>query len=81
MGNLLCNQCCSCPAKYQTDTSKQTPNEPYLYSSCTSSSQPFGYQNSDLKNLYLTEHQLQCRLVTPVLSQEQLLQQQYKNFN
>jgi len=75
-----CNQCCSCPARY--DNGQQSSNNtPYLYSSCTSNAQPYGYENSDLKNLYLSEYQLQCRLVTPVLTQDQLLQQKYQNYN
>tara|TARA_Y100000768_G_C23983313_1_gene687183 strand:- start:2925 stop:3362 length:438 start_codon:yes stop_codon:yes gene_type:complete len=74
-----CNETGSCPENY-TNNGKG-PNTPYLYSSCTSKEQPYGYNNSDLKNLYLSEYQLQCRLVTPVLSQDQLIQQKYPNFN
>ena len=74
-----CNQTSMCPANYIN--SGNQPNTPYLYSSCTSTAKPYGYQNSDLKNLYLKEYQLQCRLVTPVLTQEQLLQQRYQNYN
>lgn len=74
-----CNQTSMCPANYVHNGNQ--PNTPYLYSSCTSTAKPYGYQNSDLKNLYLNEYQLQCRLVTPVLTQEQLLQQRYQNYN
>ena len=74
-----CNQNGLCPANY-VNTGNE-PNTPYLYSSCNSTAKPYGYQNSDLKNLYLKEYQLQCRLVTPVLTQEQLLQQRYQNYN
>jgi len=41
----------------------------------TQAGQPFGYENSDLKNSYLTRQQLQERMVTPVITQEQLLTQ------
>jgi hypothetical protein len=37
--------------------------------------QPFGYENSDLKNSYLSRQQLQERMVTPVITQDQLLMQ------
>lgn len=74
-----CNETGSCPGNYANNG--KGPNTPYLYSSCTSKEQPYGYNNSDLKNLYLSEYQLQCRLVTPVLSQDQLIQQKYPNFN
>ena len=58
-----CDQCCSCPARYGNQ--KPISNSPYLYHSCTENTQPYGYENSDLKNLYLDEYQLQCRLETP----------------
>ena len=35
----------------------------------TQAGQPFGYENSDLKNSYLTRQQLQERMVTPVITQ------------
>ena len=74
-----CDQCCSCPAKY--GDGKEVSNSPFLYKSCTESTQPYGYENSDLKNLYLDEYQLQCRLITPVITQEQLLRGKFPNFN
>ena len=74
-----CGQSCSCPAKYGNE--QKMSNTPYLYKSCTDKAQPFGYENSNLKNLYLSEYQLQCRMVTPVLTQEQLLKGHYQNAN
>ena len=74
-----CDQCCSCPAKY--GDGKEISNSPFLYKSCTESTQPYGYENSNLKNLYLDEYQLQCRLITPVITQEQLLRGKFPNFN
>ena len=74
-----CDQCCSCPARYGNQ--KSISNSPFLYHSCDEKTQPYGYENSDLKNLYLDEYQLQCRLETPVITQSQLLQQQYQNYN
>jgi hypothetical protein len=50
---------------------------PFLYvvNSNLENSQPFGYENSDLKNSYLTRQQLQERMVVPVITQEQLIMQ------
>ena len=76
-----CDQCCSCPARYGNGNDKRESHAPFLYKSCTETTQPFGYENSDLKNMYLSEYQLQCRMVTPVLTQAQLLSKGYKNAN
>ena len=35
--------------------------------------QPYGYETSDLKKLYLSRNQLHSQLSGPILSQEQLL--------
>ena len=72
-----CDMCCYCPARY--GDGKEISNTPFLYKSCTESTQPYGYENSDLKNLYIDQYQLQSRLVTPVITQEQLLK--FPNFN
>lgn len=74
-----CDQCCTCPARYG-DNQPET-NTPFLYKSCTESTQPFGYQNSDLKELYLNEYQLQARLSAPIMTQYEYLQGRYPNFN
>ena len=73
-----CDECCYCPA---LKTGEPVPNTPFLYKSCMEKSQPYGYENSDLKNVYLTSYQLQARMVAPAITQEQLLQQQYPNPN
>jgi hypothetical protein len=46
---------------------------PFLFSSPWDQSQPFGYESSDLKNLYLSRYELQSRMMAPSLSQEQYL--------
>ena len=77
-----CDQCCACPERLSILSQPQnTPNSPYLYRSCFDSTQPFGYENSDLKNLYLSDYQLQSRLVTPVFTQFDLLKDNYPNYN
>ena len=68
-----CDDCCACPAKYGDN--QPISNNPFLYKSCSDATKPFGYENSDLKNMYLTSFDLQARMVTPLFTQEQLLQQ------
>ena len=72
-----CDNCGTCEYNHTTTTS----NMPYLYKSCVDNAQPYGYINSDLKELYLSRQQLQCRTVAPVLTQEQYIRSQYPNPN
>lgn len=74
-----CDRCCTCPARYGDD--QPQTNTPFLYKSCTESTQPFGYENSDLKQLYLDKYQLQCRLSAPILTQYEYLKDKYPNYN
>jgi hypothetical protein len=50
---------------------------PYNFSSILDSSKPFGYQTSDLKEMYLSREQLDSRKISPVITQDQLI----KNVN
>ena len=77
--NEACDQCCNCPPIY--NSSKSKANAPYLYSSCLDNSTPPGYETSDLKTQYLSSAQLQSRLKTPIITQEELLAKGYPNFN
>ena len=36
-------------------------NDKYLFQGCADNSKPFGYESSDLKNMYLTRNQLKAR--------------------
>jgi hypothetical protein len=54
-----CNQCGCIP---YNDNNIKLSNTPYLYNSCLSRDQPYGYEDSDLKNIYLSRNELQCRL-------------------
>lgn len=74
-----CDECCYCPAN--ESNTQSTPNSPFLYKSCVEKSQPYGYESSDLKNMYLSSYELQCRMVAPILTQDQYLQQKYPNPN
>lgn len=69
-----CNNCGSCLDQY---TGPQNPqmqsNTPYVFSSALDSSQPFGYETSDLKNVYLSRYELQSRMMAPSLTQYEYL--------
>jgi len=41
---------------------------PFLFNSILDNSKPQGYQESDLKNLYLTREQLNARKISPVVN-------------
>ena len=73
-----CDECCYCPS---SKTNEQNKNNPFLYSSCVEKSQPYGYENSDLKEIYLSSYDLQSRMIAPVLTQDQYLQKKYPNPN
>jgi len=51
---------------------KNETNGPFIFNSAVDNRKPKGYETSDLKNIYLSRHQLQSRMVTPVLTQAQL---------
>ena len=70
-GVAACDNCCACLENYN-----KTPryNDKYVYKSCSDKKQPFGYEHSDLKRLYLSRQELQSRLRAPILTQEQYLQ-------
>ena len=73
-----CNNCCYCPS---IKSGESISNTPFLYKSCVEETQTHGYENSDLKNLYLSSYELQCRMVAPILTQEEYLKQKYPNPN
>lgn len=55
---------------------------PYLYKSSSDMTQPkYGYETSDLKNMYVSKIDLQSRMITPVITQEQLLKRGYVHPN
>ena len=65
---LMCDGCCKC--YYNRG---EGGIDKYLFSSCSDSTTPFGYHQSDLKNLYLSRQELNGKLVAPILTQEQYL--------
>ena len=65
-----CDQCCTC--QFGNKQSKSQSGK-YLYQSCSDATKPFGYETSDLKNMYVSRMALQSRLSAPLLSQQGLL--------
>jgi hypothetical protein len=55
-------------ARYST-APEQSISVPYYYKSYLDNTQPFGYQSSDLKQLYLSAEQLNARKMAPVITQ------------
>ena len=59
-------------ARYST-APEQSNTVPYYYKSYLDNTQPFGYQSSDLKQLYLTAEQLNARKMAPIITEAHLL--------
>ena len=86
-----CDECCAINTNevVQEQSQNQLPKgmyvqsqTPYLYKSCSDFSRPnYGYQESDLKNMYASRVSLQSRMITPVVSQAQILQRGYPHQN
>ena len=64
-----CNECSECIQ----GAASAPPTEKYLFKSCQDNSKPFGYESSDLKNIYFSKQALNARLKAPIITQEQLL--------
>ena len=73
-----CDNCCYCPS---LQASESTSNTPFLYKSCVDNATPFGYENSNLKDQYISDYELQCRLVAPIMTQDQYLKNHYPRSN
>jgi hypothetical protein len=61
---------------YVSIQNQPVTNSPFLYASVADKNQPYGYEDSDLKNIYMTRETLQSRMVSPVITQDQMLMQQ-----
>jgi hypothetical protein len=57
----------------QSNSVSGITNLPYGFTSLLDNKKPFGYQSSDLKELYLTREQLESRKISPVITQADLL--------
>tara|TARA_X000000950_G_C13621588_1_gene539640 strand:+ start:223 stop:630 length:408 start_codon:yes stop_codon:yes gene_type:complete len=62
-------------AKYSHITYRNNNNvfNKYLYKSSRDRSKPYGYESSDLKEMYLSRRELQSKLVGPIVNQQDLL--------
>ena len=58
----------------QSNSVKGLDKTPFLYGSALDNSKPFGYASSDLKEIYLTREQLEARQISPVVTQDKLLE-------
>lgn len=66
---LACNESSQCIVE-----AAQAPSyQKYLFKNCADDSRPYGYEESDLKNMYVTRKALQSKLKAPIMTQEQLL--------
>ena len=67
----------NCSASLSPFVGAQNPvtqsSTPFVFSSTVDHSQPFGYETSDLKNVYLSRHELQSRIMAPALTQYQYI--------
>jgi hypothetical protein len=52
---------------FQPSPQNNNTNSPFLFKSYDDNTKPYGYQDSDLKQIYLTREQLNSKKVVPVL--------------
>lgn len=63
------DNCCSSISNVK----KYSDHNKYLFKSCSDANRPFGYEKSDLKNIYLSRSEQNNQLIAPILTQEQYL--------
>ena len=52
----------------------------YIFRNCNDKVIPYGYESSDLKDIYLSKQQLQEKLKAPIMTQEELLKNGFTNY-
>jgi hypothetical protein len=72
-----CGECCGCMENF----TPRPDSQKYLYKGCGDNTKPFGYESSDLKNLYLSREQLQGRLAAPIITQNDFIKMGLPNYN
>ncbi len=72
-----CDNCSNCNIDIREND--KYPQSPFIYNKSNEKSQPYGYEDSDLKNLYLSKHNLQSRQVIPVYTQSELIKKYFPN--
>jgi hypothetical protein len=58
----------------QSNLTQGIHNTPYKFSSVNDNKKPFGNVSSDLKNMYLSREQLDTRKISPIITQDKLLE-------
>lgn len=74
-----CDDCCACWQNFGPRPVDRFPH--YIFKSCTDKTTPYGYQHSDLKNMYLTRCALESRLAAPIMTQASMLATGQQNWN
>jgi hypothetical protein len=59
------NQSCACTEVPVFPQNTKSSDTPFLYTSCTQTVKPIGYENSDLKEMFLSKQQFQCNMIAP----------------
>lgn len=75
------NEAAACTANCVSQIPPHRTNEKYLFKGNTDATQPFGYETSDLKNMYLNRNALNGRISAPIMTQYQMLQTGRQNYN
>jgi hypothetical protein len=58
---IACNECSVCPYYNSTSSNNATGKTPYIFMSTLTRDQPYGYETSNLKNIYLSQQQLDAQ--------------------
>ena len=58
---IACNECSVCPYYNSTNSNNATSKTPYIFMSTLTRDQPYGYETSNLKNIYLSQQQLDAQ--------------------
>lgn len=56
-----CYECSVCPYYNNISSLNENSKTPYIFTSTLSQDQPYGYETSNLKNLYLSQQQLDAQ--------------------
>lgn len=59
-----CDECCNTPF-FSNNSDGMVTTKPYIFDSILSDNQPYGYETSDLKNVFISRQMLQAQLHTP----------------
>lgn len=61
-------ECLEHPVFMDAKSKHSSSNTPFLYTSCTNNSKPFGYENSNMKELFLEKREYKCKLIAPEIN-------------